>query len=100
MSDEFNLGEKSTEALRILVADDRPDVLEALRLLLKDAGYKPEVVDTPQALLQAAIDNSFDLILMDLNYTCDTTSGSEGLALLDEGLPGFAHHKDGYVEHA
>jgi phosphoserine phosphatase RsbU/P len=86
MSDEFNLGEKSTEALRILVADDRPDVLEALRLLLKDAGYKPEVVDTPQALLQAAIDNSFDLILMDLNYTCDTTSGSEGLALLDRVL--------------
>jgi sigma-B regulation protein RsbU (phosphoserine phosphatase) len=83
MSEEFTLGETSAGALRVLVADDRPDVLEALRLLLKDAGHKVEMVDTPQALLQAATGNTFDLILMDLNYTRDTTSGTDGLALLD-----------------
>jgi phosphoserine phosphatase RsbU/P len=86
MSDEFNRGEIPVRALRILVADDRPDVLEALRLLLKEAGHRPEVVDSPKALLAAATSNSFDLILMDLNYTQDTTSGTEGLALLKRVL--------------
>lgn len=71
------------EALHILVADDRPDVLEALRLLLKDAGHKTETVTTPQMLLQAAASDSFDLILMDMNYSRDTTSGTDGLMLLD-----------------
>jgi phosphoserine phosphatase RsbU/P len=86
ISDEFNHGEKPVGALRVLVADDRIDVLVALRLLLKEAGHRPEVVDSPEALLQAATNNSFDLILMDLNYTQDTTSGTEGLALLKRVL--------------
>jgi sigma-B regulation protein RsbU (phosphoserine phosphatase) len=75
--------DEHTGALRVLVADDRPDVLEAMRLLLKGAGHKAETVDSPQALLRAAALGSFDLILMDLNYARDTTSGTEGLALLD-----------------
>jgi sigma-B regulation protein RsbU (phosphoserine phosphatase) len=69
-------------SLRILVGDDQPDVLEALRLLLKGAGYQSELVDSPQALLRAARSKPFDLILMDLNYARDTTSGAEGLDLL------------------
>jgi sigma-B regulation protein RsbU (phosphoserine phosphatase) len=68
--------------LRILVGDDQVDVLEALRLLLKGAGYESVLVDSPQALLRAAGSQSFDLILMDLNYARDTTSGAEGLDLL------------------
>ncbi len=76
-------GRAEAQALRVLVADDRSDVLEALRLLLKSAGHKAETVDSPHALLRAAAANSFDLILMDLNYARDTTSGSEGLDLLD-----------------
>lgn len=72
----------SESPLRVLVADDRPDVREALRLLLKGAGHKTEAVDTPQALLRAADAHEFDLILMDLNYARDTTSGAEGLELL------------------
>jgi len=71
-----------TSSLRILVGDDQPDVLEALRLLLKGAGYQSELVDSPQALLRAARSKPFDLILMDLNYARDTTSGAEGLDLL------------------
>jgi phosphoserine phosphatase RsbU/P len=68
--------------LRILVGDDQADVLEALRLLLKGAGYESVLVDSPQALLRAALAQPFDLILMDLNYARDTTSGAEGLDLL------------------
>lgn len=68
--------------LRILVGDDQADVLEALRLLLKGAGYQSVLVDSPNALLRAARSEPFDLILMDLNYARDTTSGLEGLDLL------------------
>ncbi|MGC9970405.1 MAG: SpoIIE family protein phosphatase [Bryobacteraceae bacterium] len=75
--------DEQTSTLRVLVADDRPDVLEAMRLLLKGAGHKAETVDSPQGLLRAAALGSFDLILMDLNYARDTTSGREGLDLLD-----------------
>ena len=69
-------------SLRILVGDDQPDVLEALRLLLKGAGHQNVLVESPQALLRAAQTEPFDLILMDLNYARDTTSGAEGLDLL------------------
>jgi len=67
---------------RVLVCDDQPDVLEAMRLLLKGNGYQASTVDSPRALLEAARTQPFDLILADLNYTRDTTSGKEGLDLL------------------
>jgi sigma-B regulation protein RsbU (phosphoserine phosphatase) len=67
---------------RILIADDQPDVLEALRLLLKGHGYATEAVASPAALLESLERREFDLILMDLNYARDTTSGREGLDLL------------------
>src|SRR5277367_4200173 len=84
---------KTTGVLNILVGDDQVDVLEALRLLLKGAGHRSVLVDSPQALLRAARSETFDLILMDLNYARDTTSGAEGLDLLsslhaqDNGAP-------------
>src|SRR5260370_24476474 len=68
--------------MRVLVGDDQQDVLEALRLLLKGAGHRTVTVDSPNALLAAARADDFDLILMDLNYARDTTSGQEGLDLL------------------
>jgi sigma-B regulation protein RsbU (phosphoserine phosphatase) len=67
---------------RILIADDQPDVLNALRLLLKGQGYETEGVASPAELLQAVEAREFDLLLMDLNYARDTTSGREGLDLL------------------
>src|SRR5271157_3941761 len=67
---------------RVLVCDDQTDVLEALRLLLKGQGYQAVTVDSPRALLRTARSEPFDLILADLNYTRDTTSGEEGLDLL------------------
>ncbi|SPE34182.1 Response regulator receiver modulated serine phosphatase [Candidatus Sulfopaludibacter sp. SbA3] len=68
--------------VRVLVCDDQADVLEAMRLLLKGQGFQAITVDSPRALLQTARTESFDLILADLNYTRDTTSGAEGLDLL------------------
>jgi DNA-binding NtrC family response regulator len=69
---------------RILVADDQPDVREALRLLLKGEGFDIDAVASPGALLAALDTREFDAILMDLNYARDTTSGQEGLDLLTE----------------
>jgi phosphoserine phosphatase RsbU/P len=68
--------------MKVLVADDQPDVLMALRLLLKGEGIQTEAVSSPAELLRAATQHPYDLILMDLNYTRDTTSGAEGLDLL------------------
>jgi DNA-binding NtrC family response regulator len=68
--------------LRILIADDQPDVLEALRLLLKREGYKTDSVDSPAAALGAISSRDYDAAIIDLNYTRDTTSGEEGLELL------------------
>jgi DNA-binding NtrC family response regulator len=71
-----------TEPVRILVADDQADVREALRLLLKAEGYSTEIVSNPGAALEAVLTNEFDIMLMDLNYQRDTTSGREGMDLL------------------
>src|SRR6266567_1165646 len=67
---------------RILVADDEPDVLEALKLLLKGEGYDVQAVTSPRALLSTVEAHDFDALLIDMNYTRDTTSGAEGLDLL------------------
>jgi len=67
---------------RILIADDQPDVLESLRLLLKGEGYVIETAPSPAALLTAVESQDFDAALIDLNYARDTTSGREGLDLL------------------
>jgi len=67
---------------RILIADDQKDILEALRLLLKGEGFATATVTSPAAVLEAVEEGDFDCLLMDLNYTRDTTSGREGLDLL------------------
>jgi DNA-binding NtrC family response regulator len=69
-------------APRILIADDQPDVLEALRLLLKGEGFQIETAASPQQMMAALEARDFDVLLIDLNYTRDTTSGQEGLDLL------------------
>ena len=78
---------------RALIADDQPDVITALRLLLRNAGYQTEAATSPEEVLEAIKHDNFDLVLMDLNYARDTTSGQEGLDLitsirrLDSALP-------------
>jgi DNA-binding NtrC family response regulator len=67
---------------RILIADDQPDVLEALRLLLKGEGFQAEAATSPAAVLRALESGDYDVALIDLNYARDTTSGQEGLDLL------------------
>jgi len=68
--------------MRALIADDQPDVIEALRLLLKQEGYQIETANSPAGVLDNLSGGQFDLLLMDLNYQRDTTSGREGLDLL------------------
>jgi DNA-binding NtrC family response regulator len=69
---------------RLLIADDQSHVLEALRLLLKPVGYQLETVGAPALALEAISRDSFDGVLIDLNYTRDTTSGQEGLDLVTQ----------------
>jgi DNA-binding NtrC family response regulator len=66
----------------ILVADDQADVLEALRLLLKGSGFDVDTVSSPTAALSSLERRDYDAMLLDMNYTRDTTSGKEGLDLL------------------
>jgi DNA-binding NtrC family response regulator len=67
----------------ILIADDQTDVLEALRFLVKGEGYQAEAATSPAAVVEAVESRDFDAVVMDLNYTRDTTSGQEGLDLLN-----------------
>ena len=71
-----------TASPRVLIADDQTDVLEALRLLLKAEGYQIESAGSPGAIMAALDARDFDAVLMDLNYTRDTTSGEEGLEIV------------------
>ena len=68
--------------MRVLIADDQPDVLEALRLLLKRDGYRIESAESPPQVLQMIANRDYDAAIIDLNYSRDTTSGQEGLDLL------------------
>ena len=72
----------SARAPRVLVADDQPDVREALRLLLKSEGFGVRGAASPAEVLEAVADAELDVALLDLNYARDTTSGQEGCQLL------------------
>lgn len=81
------------ESPRILIADDQAHIREALELLLKNEGFVSEAVSSPAAVVDAVQNRNFDVLLLDLNYARDTTSGVEGLELLsrvrelDSSLP-------------
>ena len=74
----------ASAAPHILVADDQPDIREALRLLLKAEGYSIATAASPAAVLAAVQGADFDAVLLDLNYARDTTTGREGLELVSE----------------
>src|SRR6266481_2611644 len=69
---------------RVLAADDQQHILEAIELLLKPRGYRVDVVRSPELAREALASTTYDAVLIDLNYTRDTTSGQEGLDLLSE----------------
>lgn len=69
---------------RVLIAEDQQDVIAALHLLLKSSGYETEFVTSPAQVLNALRSKSFDAVLLDLNYSRDTTSGAEGLELITQ----------------
>ncbi len=72
----------NTASPRILIADDQRDVLEALRLLLKGEGFTIETTTSPAGVLRVVESKDVDAVLMDMNYTRDTTSGLEGMDLI------------------
>ena len=90
----------------ILVADDQADVLAALRLLLKGQGFEISTATSPAEVLELLSLDEFDCLLLDLNYTRDTTSGKEGLDLLprvqalDSTLPVIVMTAWGSIESA
>src|SRR4029450_11244344 len=77
----------------ILVADDQTDVRESLRILFRSEGFAMDVVNSPIGVLEAISSHHYDVLLLDMNYARDTTSGGEGLELLsrirqqDDTLP-------------
>jgi DNA-binding NtrC family response regulator len=74
----------STENMhRILVADDQPAVLDALKMLLRSEGFQVDTVRSPQVALESLGLREYDVVLLDLNYARDTTSGQEGIQLLE-----------------
>lgn len=70
------------ETAKLLIADDQRDVRHALELLVKNEGFESEAVNSPTAVIEAIRKRAFDLLLLDMNYASDTTSGAEGLELL------------------
>lgn len=83
----------SSSPARILVADDQKDVQEALRLLFKGEGFRTDTCSSPREVIERLRQSEYDVLLMDLNYARDTTSGREGIDLLklvraaDDALP-------------
>ncbi|MHB8302876.1 MAG: sigma-54-dependent transcriptional regulator [Acidobacteriaceae bacterium] len=75
-----------TNSPTVLAADDQPQIVEALEMLLTPAGFLVEGVSSPEAALRAVASRSYDALLMDLNYSRDTTSGDEGMELLRQVL--------------
>jgi DNA-binding NtrC family response regulator len=75
---------ESAAPIRILAADDQEHILEALDLLLHPQGYRVDKVRSPALVRECLASDSYDAILIDLNYTRDTTSGQEGLDLLSQ----------------
>jgi len=78
----FSVSFMKTTSPRVLIADDQPDVMEALRLLVKGEGYQIEAVNSPAGIMRLVETREFDVVLMDLNYARDTTSGQEGLDVM------------------
>jgi DNA-binding NtrC family response regulator len=76
--------QRENHAGRVLAADDQPHVLEALHLLLQPEGYRVDTAKSPAEVREALASDFYDAVLIDLNYTRDTTSGQEGLDLLSE----------------
>jgi DNA-binding NtrC family response regulator len=76
------MAEEAASPPRVLIADDQPDVRDALKLLLKPEGFVADAVSSPREVLEAVASTTYDVALVDLNYSRDTTSGAEGLDLV------------------
>jgi DNA-binding NtrC family response regulator len=73
-----------SDSARLLVADDHADIRFALKMLFDEPGYQVFSAPDPTSVLAALQAQTFDIVLMDLNYTRDTTGGAEGLQLVSQ----------------
>lgn len=80
---ENSIMPNAEKTYRILVADDQAAILDALKILLRSEGFEVETVRSPQVVLESLGLREYDALLLDLNYTRDTTSGQEGLDILE-----------------
>src|SRR5882672_4592808 len=71
------------QPFRVLIADDQPAVLDALKLLFRSHDFEVDTVRSPQVVLESLALREYDAVLLDLNYARDTTSGREGIELVD-----------------
>jgi DNA-binding NtrC family response regulator len=71
------------KTLRVLIADDQPAILDALKMLLGSEGFQVDTVRSPRVVLESLSLREYDALLLDLNYARDTTSGQEGIELLE-----------------
>jgi DNA-binding NtrC family response regulator len=82
MPSDIDVETAAASPSRVLIVDDQPHILEAFELLARPHGYRLEMARTPAFALEAAMQEEFDSVVLDLNYTRDTTSGEEGMQLL------------------
>src|SRR3984957_1801846 len=75
---------QESQRQRLLIADDQPAILDALEILLRPEGYKLDRATSPRQLIECLASETYEAVLMDMNYTRDTTSGAEGIDLLAE----------------
>ena len=88
-TDSHTCGTHANAQPRLLIADDQPYILEALTLLLRPEGFHVETARTPALVLDCLQHHEYDALLIDLNYTRDTTSGTEGMQLLQQVRQSF-----------
>lgn len=84
MKETATHGKTTEERPLVLIADDQHQILEALRMLLHSEGFRVRVASSPSEVLSEIASEAFDAALIDANYTRDTTSGAEGLALIEQ----------------
>ena len=71
---------------KILIIDDNEDILIAAKLLLKQNGYHVDTEKSPESLPLILKNVRYDVILLDMNFSRDVTSGKEGFYWLDKIL--------------
>jgi DNA-binding NtrC family response regulator len=69
---------------RVLVIDDNTQILESLRILLKDEFDTIDIIPKPARIPEMLWRNKYDIVMLDMNFAMGETSGNEGIFWLNE----------------